>query len=61
MRKDFQQKNVSFRAVEKKDLPMHCPPADEPKWSMHPKVFLQFNDKGEATCPYCSYKYQLVD
>ena len=58
---NFQQKNVSFSLVENKDLPSHCPPIDAQKWSMHPKVFLQFNDEGQATCPYCVSKYQLAD
>lgn len=57
----FQQKNVSFSLVEKKDLPTHCPPIEAQKWSMHPKVFMQFNDEGEATCPYCGSKYQLTE
>lgn len=58
---DFQQKNVSFSFVEKKDLPAHCPPVESQKWNMHPKVFLQFDDKGQAACPYCSSKYQLTE
>ncbi len=58
---DFQQKNVSFSIVKKADLPTHCPPIEVQKWSMHPKVFMQFDEQGEATCPYCGSKYQLVD
>lgn len=57
----FQQKNVSFNLIEKKDLPAHCPPIEAQKWSMHPKVFLQFDDESQAICPYCGSKYQLID
>jgi uncharacterized Zn-finger protein len=41
------------------ELPFHCPPKDEPKWNMHPKVFLSFSDNGKASCPYCGAKYEL--
>ncbi|KAA0446153.1 MAG: zinc-finger domain-containing protein [Candidatus Thioglobus sp.] len=58
---DFQQKNVSFSMVAKKDLPAHCPPVDAQKWSMHPKVFLQFDADGNANCPYCGSKYKLAN
>ncbi|BAS67842.1 MAG: zinc-finger domain-containing protein [Gammaproteobacteria bacterium] len=58
---DFQQKNVSFSVIKRKDLPAHCPPIEAQKWNMHPKVFMQFSNKGEAVCPYCGSKYQLVD
>ncbi len=55
----FQQKNVSYSIVDKKDLPAHCPPKDAQKWSMHPKVFLKFDQQGQAVCPYCGSKYEL--
>jgi uncharacterized Zn-finger protein len=55
----FHQKNVSYSIVEKGDLPAHCPPKDAIKWNMHPKVFLQFDDKGHGACPYCGAKYEL--
>jgi uncharacterized Zn-finger protein len=45
--------------VSKKDLPLHCPPKDSSKWSMHPKVFLSFDDYGKVRCPYCGAKYKL--
>ena len=57
---NFQQKCVSFNGIEAEDLPVHCPPMGVEKWNMHPKVFLQFNDKGHATCPYCGAKYELI-
>jgi uncharacterized Zn-finger protein len=37
--------------VSKKDLPAHCPPKNASKWNMHPKVFLQFDEFGNASCP----------
>lgn len=57
---DFHQKNVSFNLVEMDDFPAHCPPKEAQKWNMHPKVFLQFDDKGHASCPYCGAKYELA-
>ena len=39
------------------DLPLHCPRADSPLWSQHPRVFLDIAHSGEAVCPYCSAKY----
>ncbi len=56
----FQQKNVSYNAVEKDDLPICCPPKDAQKWHMHPKVYMQFNEQGHAVCPYCGSKYELI-
>ena len=45
--------------ISKKDLPFHCPPKDSSKWNMHPKVFLPFDEKGKANCPYCGTLYKL--
>ena len=47
--------------VRKEELPLCCPRNDEEAWSMHPKVYLQFDKNGEATCPYCGAKYLLQD
>ena len=57
---DSQQQYVSHSNVEAKDLPFHCPPDDVKQWNMHPKVFIQFDDKGKGTCPYCGAKYELI-
>ncbi len=57
---DFQQKHVSFSMVKTQDLPAHCPPVEAQKWNMHPKVFLKFDAKGLASCPYCGVSYKLV-
>lgn len=43
--------------INEKDLPLHCPRADAPLWSQHPRVFLDIAHSGEAVCPYCSAKY----
>jgi len=43
--------------VTEKDLPLHCPMADAPLWSRHPRVFLDVAKQGEARCPYCGTRY----
>jgi uncharacterized Zn-finger protein len=30
-----------------------------PLWSSHPRVFLDFDEHGEARCPYCGTQYRL--
>ena len=56
---DSQNKHKSFSLVAEKDLPFHCPPKEAQKWSMHPKVFLSFDEQGKASCPYCGASYEL--
>ena len=56
----FQKNHVSYSTVEEKNLPFHCPPKDAQKWSMHPKVFIQFDKNGKGVCPYCGASYQLA-
>lgn len=46
--------------ISKKDLPAHCPPKNSSKWNMHPKVFLPFDEFGNASCPYCGSLYKLT-
>jgi uncharacterized Zn-finger protein len=43
--------------VTEKDLPLHCPTADAPLWSRHPRVFLDVTQSGHVLCPYCGTKY----
>ena len=43
--------------VNAKDLPVYCPGPKAPRWSMHPRVFLEVTKTGEATCPYCGAHY----
>ncbi|HEY8519604.1 MAG TPA: zinc-finger domain-containing protein [Gammaproteobacteria bacterium] len=50
----------SYR-VTRADLPLHCPMPGTYLWNSHPKVYLPIEATGEAKCPYCSAKYELVD
>ena len=47
--------------ITAKDLPLYCPGPNSPRWSMHPRVFLDITHAEDhtATCPYCSSKYVL--
>lgn len=55
------QENSTPREIEVtlEDLPLHCPPADVPQWSHHPRVFLDIAHSGEVRCPYCGAVYRL--
>lgn len=35
------------------------PKAQMKLWNTHPRVFLTFNDDGQAKCPYCGTEYRL--
>ena len=54
-------KNQSPVIVTAKDLPLHCPSAKAPLWSMHPRVFLDIVDTGSVKCPYCSTESKLAE
>jgi uncharacterized Zn-finger protein len=43
--------------VTETDLPLHCPTAKSPVWSMHPRVFLDVAEAGQVLCPYCGTRY----
>jgi uncharacterized Zn-finger protein len=45
--------------ITQSDLPLYCPPASAPAWSLHPRVFLDFDGK-DAKCPYCGAEYELI-
>ncbi len=45
--------------VTEKSLPLHCPTADAPLWSRHPRVFLDVTKTGRALCPYCGAQFVL--
>jgi len=47
--------------VRRADLPLSCPTPEQRLWNAHPRVFLPIEKTGEATCPYCSTHYRLVD
>lgn len=46
--------------VTASDLPVHCPGPQAPLWSMHPRVYIEIEKNGTASCPYCSATYQLA-
>ena len=57
--KNKTSKHTILTLVSKNELPFHCPPKEAQKWNMHPKVFLSFDEKGRANCPYCGAIYKL--
>jgi len=46
--------------VDPSALPAFCPNLAMPLWSSHPRVFLDLEPTGEASCPYCGTRYRLV-
>jgi len=46
--------------VGAKDLPVFCPNPRMPLWSSHPRVFLDIEETGNASCPYCGTRYVLA-
>ena len=47
--------------VSRGDLPLSCPMPDQKLWNSHPRVYLPIEETGEATCPYCSARFELQD
>jgi uncharacterized Zn-finger protein len=47
--------------VRREDLPLSCPMPGQKLWNAHPRVYLPIEQTGEATCPYCSAHYRLMD
>lgn len=47
--------------VHRAQLPLSCPMPEQHLWNSHPRVYLPIEETGEATCPYCSARYKLVD
>lgn len=47
--------------VRRADLPLSCPTPEQKLWNAHPRVYLPIEESGEATCPYCSTHYRLVE
>lgn len=45
--------------VSAAEVPVFCPNPAMPLWSSHPRVFLHFDENGEARCPYCGTGYRL--
>jgi len=47
--------------VSQGDLPLSCPMPNQKLWNSHPRVYLPIEETGNASCPYCSANYTLVD
>jgi len=47
--------------VRRDQLPLSCPTPEQKLWNAHPRVYLPLEETGEASCPYCSARYKLVD
>jgi uncharacterized Zn-finger protein len=47
--------------VHRADLPLSCPTPEQKLWNAHPRVYLPIEETGEATCPYCSAHFRLID
>ena len=45
--------------ISHNDLPLSCPMPSMVSWNAHPRVFLDIEAKGEASCPYCGANYVL--
>lgn len=48
-------------AINRKQLPLHCPTAEMSLWNSHPRVFLPIEETGHAACPYCGTQFTLKD
>jgi uncharacterized Zn-finger protein len=53
-------KEMPLVELSAKDLPAYCPNPSMPRWSAHPRVFIDVTH-GEARCPYCGTRYKLRD
>ena len=61
VREDLSPANAeTIYRVTRADLPLHCPMPGTYLWNSHPKVYLPIEATGEAKCPYCSARYELV-
>jgi len=45
--------------VKTSELPVSCPPNSSETWNLHPKVYLNLSNNGEAYCQYCSTHFVL--
>jgi len=50
---------AKVHAITRADLPLSCPLPSASQWNAHPRVFLNLDEEGKATCPYCSSTYIL--
>jgi len=47
--------------VKKSDLPLSCPTPEMVLWNAHPRVYLPIEKTGQATCPYCGARFELIE
>lgn len=47
------------RVVSANDLPLSCPTKEDKTWNMHPKVYLEFDESGDASCQYCGAQFTI--
>ena len=45
--------------VKAESLPVFCPNPAMPLWSSHPRVYLDLDENGETSCPYCGTRYRV--
>ena len=45
--------------VTQNQLPLSCPTKEMSTWNSHPKVYLDMQKTGEASCQYCGAHYKL--
>ena len=38
---------------------VYCPNPAMPRWSNHPRVFIDLTHGGQGQCPYCGTAYKL--
>ena len=38
-----------------------CPTKYHDNWNLHPRVFISFEGKKTATCPYCGTVFKIDD
>jgi uncharacterized Zn-finger protein len=53
--------NVGQYKIKERDLPLSCPMPSMALWNAHPRVYLPIEETKEATCPYCSAHYILIE
>ncbi len=47
--------------ISREELPLSCPTPGQKLWDSHPRVYLPIEETGEASCPYCSAHFTLVN
>ena len=45
--------------ISQADMPVSCPTKDTETWDLHPKVYLEMDKSGQATCQYCGNVFVL--